>query len=269
MPVRGLSEPTNAFLSADARELMVYEKGSLARGQARGSRLLGVVKAQAAQQHHPSARVSFSPNLFCDTLTCSASASLRPTPPRCFSLSRLTTGIQRLCATMDNNGLTLTTMADRLFVIKRQNNDNGDNECCSYYGNDCYPCDSAWSDWVRWLVLAIIIIAAFLLFAAFSCITARRRRRIGAQPYRGTGWALGRTPPGHAPATYNANPHYQQPYYNNSNNPAPPPAYTPAPNQGYYGHDVELQQPQQAYGSGWRSGGEPVYEPPKGPPPAR
>lgn len=93
---------------------------------------------------------------------------------------------------------------------------------------------------------------------------------MGYQPYRGTGWAVGRTPPGHAPAqqyqpgqpeTYNA-----QPYYNNSNN--PPPAYG---SQGYYGQregDVELQQPPAAYGGGYRSG-ETAFEPPKGPPPGR
>lgn len=92
---------------------------------------------------------------------------------------------------------------------------------------------------------------------------------MGYQPYRGTGWALGRTPPGHAPATYNQQPYYQnqQPYYNNSNNPAPPPAYTPPPNNGYYGNDVELQPPQNVYG-GYRAA-EGAYEPPKVPPPGR
>lgn len=34
------------------------------------------------------------------------------------------------------------------------------------FGNvRCY--DSAWDSWVRWLVLALIIVAAFLLFFAF------------------------------------------------------------------------------------------------------
>ncbi|KAK4497714.1 hypothetical protein PRZ48_010367 [Zasmidium cellare] len=140
---------------------------------------------------------------------------------------------------------------------------------CVEYSNGDVDCDSTWDNWARWLVLALIIIAALILFFAFSCITARRRRRMGYQPYRGTGWALGRTPPGHAPAQYNQQPYYQnaQPYYNNSNNPAPPPAYTPPPNNGYYGNDVELQQPQNVYG-GYR-GAEGAYEPPKGPPPGR
>jgi len=94
---------------------------------------------------------------------------------------------------------------------------------------------------------------------------------MGYQPYRGTGWSLGRTPPGHAPAQYNsAAPYYgngtnaqseyanqnQQPYYNNSNHPAPPP-YGAA--NDYYGgggrDDVELQRPANA------------YKAPEGPPP--
>ncbi|KAF2720106.1 hypothetical protein K431DRAFT_286110 [Polychaeton citri CBS 116435] len=145
-----------------------------------------------------------------------------------------------------------------------------------YYGDGCYyngyrtVCNSSsWYNWGRWVVLAIIIIAAFILFFTCSCYSARRRRRMGYSPYRGTGWALGRTPAGHAPATYNAQPYYanqqqSQPYYNNSNN--PPPAYTQSNGaaQDYYGgrNDVELQQPPVAYGGA-------QYQPPKGPPPAR
>lgn len=92
-------------------------------------------------------------------------------------------------------------------------------------------------------------------------MTARRRRRQGLQPYRGTAW-VGRTPFGHGPAQYN--PQYQQ---------APPPAY----NQGYYGNNtnqgyfgggpqpgVELQEPQNTY-----RGGDNVYEPPVGAPPGK
>ncbi|KAK4613835.1 hypothetical protein CLAFUW4_09226 [Fulvia fulva] len=140
---------------------------------------------------------------------------------------------------------------------------------------DTYCDNDTWNDWARWVVLAAIIIVAFLLFFSFSCVSARRRRRFGAQPYRGTGWALGRTPAGHNAPTYNSQPYYAQhanqyqqpqPYYNNSHNPPP---YTPPPNNGYYGqNDVELQQPQQAYG-GYRSGEAPAYEPPKGAPPGR
>ncbi|KAK5131577.1 hypothetical protein LTR08_000832 [Meristemomyces frigidus] len=143
------------------------------------------------------------------------------------------------------------------------------------YGNGCYNddgssygCNSSWNSWARWLVLALIILGVIFVFFLFSCITARRRRRMGYSPYRGTGWSLGRTPPGHAPAQYNNNaaPQYapqtentHQPYYNNSNNPAPaPPAYGAA--NDYYGgraNDVELQQPANS------------YQPPKEPPPGR
>ena len=130
------------------------------------------------------------------------------------------------------------------------------------------------------VVLAAIIVGAFLLFLSFSCITARRRRRQGMNPYRGTGWAAGRTPAGHAPAQYTGGP---APYYG-QNTAAPP--YSPSSNQGYYnqgynqGYDgganqsyfggqqqgVELQQPENAYAG---QGGTGVYQPPAGPPPGK
>ncbi|KKY18211.1 hypothetical protein UCRPC4_g05056 [Phaeomoniella chlamydospora] len=103
----------------------------------------------------------------------------------------------------------------------------------------------------------------------YRCLSARRRRRSGLQPYRGTGW-VGRTPFGHGPAQYNPN-YNQQAQYN-----PPPPQYTPqggyyggaGQNQGYFGggqqNGVELQQPSNVY-----RGGEPVYEPPAGPPPSK
>ena len=102
-----------------------------------------------------------------------------------------------------------------------------------------------------------------------SCLTARRRRKAGRQPFYGTGWAA-------RPGNNNA---YGQnttaPYYNNQHNPAPP--YSAATtnnnnggyyggggaNQGYYGQQngVELQSPQPTYGGG--------YAPPPGPPPTK
>lgn len=101
---------------------------------------------------------------------------------------------------------------------------------------------------------------------SYSCLSARRRRRRGIQPFYGTGWASRN----HGPVAYtgaqNAQPYYannqgQQPYYNNSNN--PPPAYSPPPNNNYYGNNggIELQQPQAAYNG--------AYAPPKDPPPGR
>lgn len=102
-----------------------------------------------------------------------------------------------------------------------------------------------------------------------SCITARRRRRLGRQPFYGTGWAAR---PGQPTA---------QPYYNNNQNyNHPPPQYTPQPqNQGYYGSNqgyygsspygqqqgVELQSPQPTH----TRGGDDVYAPPAGPPPGK
>ncbi|KAK3061258.1 hypothetical protein LTS18_006671 [Coniosporium uncinatum] len=142
---------------------------------------------------------------------------------------------------------------------------------CGYNGYNRYVCsDSPWNNWVRWLVLGIIIVAFFGLFILCSCITSRRRRRAGLQPYRGTGWAA-----------YNykgQNNHTQnQPntYYAHESN--PPPQYSSNNDGGYYGgggganadyygqqNGVELQQPQQAY-----QGNNNTYMPPPGPPPAK
>jgi hypothetical protein len=99
-----------------------------------------------------------------------------------------------------------------------------------------------------------------------SCLTARRRRKLGYQPYKGTAWTLGRTPAGHGAANYNPNyqqQQTQQPYYNNSNNPAP--QYNTGGNNGYYGNEAGVQQPPASYG-GYNSG-QPVYAPPAGKPP--
>jgi Chitin synthesis regulation, resistance to Congo red len=115
-----------------------------------------------------------------------------------------------------------------------------------------------------------------------SCLSARRRRKRGLTPFYGTGWAAN-TPAGHGPAQYN--PQYpnqqQQPqygqesqqqnqgwgqqggYYNQNQTQG---GY--GANQGYYGGQqtgaTELQQPPNAY-----RGGDQVYEPPSGPPPAK
>lgn len=147
---------------------------------------------------------------------------------------------------------------------------------CYWDMNDNYRCRySAWDNWIRWVVLGVIIVAFLLLFCLCSCISARRRRRTGRNPFWGTGWAGGRTAPGHGAPQYSANPYYQQPYsqqYGSS-----PPQYTPSnggyygANQGYYGQQngVELQNqpasPQPAY----TRAGDQVYEPPAGPPPAK
>ena len=70
-------------------------------------------------------------------------------------------------------------------------------------------------------------------------MTARKRRRAGIKPYLGTGWTLGKTPPGHAPLEYNP----QQPSDQNTQRSTdqvdvPPPAYVAGRE-----HDLELGQP--------------------------
>jgi len=143
------------------------------------------------------------------------------------------------------------------------------NVCYDQFGN-AYRCNSGWNSWGRWVALGIILVGAFLLFFLFSCLTARRRRRAGRQPYYGTGW-VGRTPFGHGQATYNPNYQSQQPNYN-QNQYQTPPAYNQTggyygQNQGYFGGrqtEVEMQPPSNTY-----RGGEGVYEPPQGPPPAK
>lgn len=157
------------------------------------------------------------------------------------------------------------------------------------YGN--IRCYSAWSEWVRWLVLVLIILGFVLLFFLFSCLSARRRRRRGLAPYRGTGWLAGR----HGVPTYNPNPTASDttasaaPYYANTapwQPPAPPYSPPPATNNGNsYGNfyagpqpqtpqqtGIELQsnlpqQPPAAYGA--PRVGEPIYQPPVGPPPGK
>jgi len=141
------------------------------------------------------------------------------------------------------------------------------NNCYDSYGN--YNCNSGWYQWGRWVLLGAIIVAAILFFFLFSCISARRRKRMGGRPMYGTGWAS--APFGHGQATYNPNYQSQQagPGGNNYN---APPTYQQeggyyGENQGYFGGQqtgTELQQPQNTY-----RGGDPVYEPPTGPPPTK
>lgn len=131
---------------------------------------------------------------------------------------------------------------------------------------------SAWNSWVRWVVLAVVVVGFLLLFILCSCITARRRRKAGRTPYYGTGWA-NRPMPG-----FNNN-NNAQPYYANQQ-PAPPYSaqMQPQSNQGYYGNGANganganqsyygqqsgVEAPQPTYGN---TGG---YAPPPGPPPAK
>ncbi|KAJ4396916.1 hypothetical protein N0V93_001138 [Gnomoniopsis smithogilvyi] len=147
------------------------------------------------------------------------------------------------------------------------------------YGN-CVS--SGWANYGRWVLAAIVIVFFIALFVIWSCISNRRRRRRGLQPMYGTGWV-----PGHAYNNQGQQPQYNQGgwfggFGHKNHNQPPPPQYTPAPpqgqqytgqtfdsNDGYYGHhqnDVPLQQPSGTY---YPRGGEPVYEPPAGPPPPK
>lgn len=105
------------------------------------------------------------------------------------------------------------------------------------------------------------------------CLTARKRRKRGAQPMYGTGWMAGQ----HGTPQYYGNnenstpsqPAVNQNYYggyNQGNDDAPAyNQYGGGQNSGYYGQASELQQPSSAYQPA--RGGEPVYSPPSGPPP--
>ncbi|ROV90858.1 hypothetical protein VSDG_07974 [Cytospora chrysosperma] len=167
-------------------------------------------------------------------------------------------------------------------LAPRQHYDDG---CPSgtYYSNGrCYARSSNWNYWGRWVLAAIVVIFFIALFFFWTCLSNRRRRRRGVQPRYGTGWFT----PGQQPQYGNGwfGQHGGKGGANNINTqqpPPPPPQYTPAPvgsqytgqtfnsNEGYYGHhnnDIPLQQPTNAY---YPRAGEPVYEPPTGPPPAK
>jgi len=133
---------------------------------------------------------------------------------------------------------------------------------CDNYGQNCVRYNTNWDDWVRWVVLAVIV-GIFLLSFIFCSVTARRRRRAGQNPYYGTGW------------TSRNQAHTAQPYYNNNVNqyPPPPPEYStsiPSGHQQYYGgpqqNGIELQAPSNVYAPGRSTD---VYEPPVGAPPAK
>lgn len=158
-----------------------------------------------------------------------------------------------------------------------------------YFRNGaCYR--SNWSYWGRWVLAAVVIVFFLVLFLTWSCISNRRRRKRGMTPRYGTGWMMpgqygngqqqqpqyGNGWFGSNKFNSNAQPQYQQP---------PPPQYTPAQgavpsqytgqtfnsNEGYYGqhtnnNDIPLQQPTSSY---YPRGGDNVYEPPPGPPPAK
>jgi len=152
-------------------------------------------------------------------------------------------------------------------ILSRQYVGNGNNICYDSYGN-AYYCRSGWNNWGRWALLGILIGAAFFFFFIVSCISARRRKR-GVRPLYGTGWAS--APFGHGQARYNPNYANQQQVRPQSNVPPTYQSggyYPQTENQGYFGGQqtgTELREPENAYSRG----GEPVYQPPVGPPPGK
>ncbi|KAK5945927.1 hypothetical protein PMZ80_000066 [Knufia obscura] len=141
--------------------------------------------------------------------------------------------------------------------------------CYNRYTRQYYSCTSRWGDWGRWVALAVILIVAFLFFFLCACISQRRRRKAGRQPFQGTGWMA--TLPGGAPPAYKPNDNYQAPpqYGNQNTNQVPQGGYygnqtnSSGANQSYFGgrNDVEMQPPQNVYTN------EHNYAPPSGPPP--
>ncbi|EME41968.1 hypothetical protein DOTSEDRAFT_72911 [Dothistroma septosporum NZE10] len=111
------------------------------------------------------------------------------------------------------------------------------------YGVQCYY--SRWDRWGRWVLLGVILFVAILIFFLFSCISSRRRRKVGQKPIMGTGWAAAGQP------QYNSAP-MQQNYQN------PPPQYQQ--NNAQYGQNAD-------YYGGNQYGNNTQYQPPVGAPP--
>ncbi|KAF6817688.1 hypothetical protein CMUS01_04656 [Colletotrichum musicola] len=157
--------------------------------------------------------------------------------------------------------------------------------CREYYNGRCVE-RSSWYYWGRWVLAAVVVGIAVLILVVLGCMSSRRRRKRGMNPYYGTGWLSNNQKYHPQQGTYAYNQQYngqqagyagygQQGGYQN-----PPPAYgqqqpqytgtTFNPNDGYYGghngghnEGIQLQQPQNAY---QRDG---TYSPPAGPPPGK
>jgi len=165
-------------------------------------------------------------------------------------------------------------------VLKSESLAKRSYQCGIYSDGTPQYCNDSWNNWGRWVAFVAILVAAFIVFFLLACLSARRRRRVGATPYYGTGW-VGRAPFGYGQAQYgqqqppygNQNQYQQQPYNSNQAPPYSPPQeqdFYGGQNQGYYGGQqtgVELQQPQNTFQN--QRGGDSVYEPPAGPPPTK
>lgn len=113
-------------------------------------------------------------------------------------------------------------------------------------------------------------------FFLCSCLSQRRRRKAGRQPFYGTGWTQN--------LPFGGGNSYGNNYQNKPSYQAPPPQYgqennynqhegfygqnTGGQNQSYFGGrqtELEMQPPQNVYGARDQSG----FAPPPGPPPSK
>jgi len=135
-------------------------------------------------------------------------------------------------------------------------------------GGYCYY--SSWYSWQRWVVLGVLLIITTILIFSCACLSARRRRHRGVQPFYGTAWAapppaydvhnIGTTGPqygGHTGTGYNTGQQYA------AHGHTSPPGYTPQSNTGYYGQQGGATGGHEMGGVG-ASGG---FDHPRSPPP--
>lgn len=128
-------------------------------------------------------------------------------------------------------------------------------------GNYCY---TKWSLWGRWVLLGAVIFVV-LAFGLCCVCMARRRRRKGAKPMKGFGWA--------APATAQQQQPVQQQYYPQDQQPA---AYQQPQQGGYYNQQqqggyanppgYENQNQNQNYNQTYPTQPQTAYAPPPGAP---
>jgi Chitin synthesis regulation, resistance to Congo red len=158
---------------------------------------------------------------------------------------------------------TLLSKRQQYTYVTSSSNDITTNttSCIDNFGNS-YPCNgySSWDYWGRWVFLGVAIFLIFLVCISISCLSARRRRRMGRQPYYGTGWAAnhgpwaGNYPPQNNPNTYYAHQQPAPPYEQQS-------PYREQPPYREQQSGIELSPPANTYGGD--------YAPPYGPPPKK
>ncbi|KAE8453858.1 hypothetical protein EG329_007634 [Mollisiaceae sp. DMI_Dod_QoI] len=113
-----------------------------------------------------------------------------------------------------------------------------------YYYNNCYYnnngslryCRSSWYRWGRWVLAGVLLAIGLILVLLFLCLARRRRRR--SARFQTTQTPMTAPPGGY----YNNNQQYNAPAG------PPPPTYgAGVANNGYYGQQTGVAQPQGAY----------------------